>query len=343
MAGKLKIAVVGCGYWGPNLVRNFASMEGVELASICDQDQRRLDELFRRYRISKQTTRIEDILEDPDINAVALATPVSTHRPLGERILQAQKHLWVEKPLASTSRDASALVTLAKERDLCLFVDHTFVYEPAVRKARELVSSGELGEVLYFDSVRVNLGLFQADANVCWDLGPHDLSIADYVLERQPNELLAVGVRHIRGAPENLVYLTLKYDSNLMAHFHFNWLAPVKVRKTMIGGTRRMIVYDDLEPVEKIKVFDKGVTPSETADMDTRRQTLVSYRSGDMSSPKLELREPLSLAAIDFVDAIRSHRAPAANGAMGLRVVQILEAAQESIERGGMFVKIPKH
>jgi predicted dehydrogenase len=340
-SNTIGVAVIGAGYWGPNLVRNFSATPGVEVRWVCDLDKARLEDIARKFRIGKITTRHEEVLADAGVDAVAIATPVATHRPLGEAVLRAGKHLWVEKPLAGTVEDAQALVDLAREKDLRLLCDQTFIYTPAVRKIRDLVAAGEVGDVLYFDSVRVNLGLFQSDANVVWDLGPHDLSIAQYVLGQTPRAVSAIGVRHVDGAFENMAYVTLRYDGNLVAHFHFNWLAPVKLRLTMIGGTKKMIVYDDLDPVGKIKVYDKGIDIRHIeADAEERRRALVSYRTGDMWSPKLDQTEALALAARDFVSAIRERRAPVTDGNTGLEVVKVLAAAQRSLERGGEFVEV---
>jgi predicted dehydrogenase len=338
---SVKIAVVGAGYWGPNLIRNFSSTAGMEVAAVVDLDEARLADMARRFKVGRTTTRFEDVLRDPGIDAVALATPVATHRPLGEQALRAGKHLWVEKPLASTVADAEALVNLAAEKKRCLFVDHTFLYTPAVRKMRELISAGELGDVLYYDSVRVNLGLFQSDTNVLWDLGPHDLSIAQYVLGVRPRSVAAIGVRHVDGAHENMAYVTLRYERNVMAHFHFNWLAPVKVRFAMIGGSKKMIVYDDLEVSEKIKVYDKGIDVARPEqDVEAKRRALISYRAGDMWSPRLEGTEALTLAARDVAGAITEGRAPVANGQTGLDVVRILAAAQKSLDQSGAFIDL---
>jgi predicted dehydrogenase len=333
---------VGLGYWGPNLVRNFASLPDVELAWVCDIDDKRLATIARSFRVTKTTTRFAEILEDSEVDAVALATPVATHRPLGEAALRAGKHVWIEKPLAGSAEDAEALVAVARKHDRRLMVDHTFVYTPAVRKIRQLVQEGTLGDILYFDSVRVNLGLFQNDTNVLWDLGPHDFSIAQYVLDRKPQQVSAIAVRHVAGATENMAYVTLRYAGNLVAHFHLNWLAPIKVRMTMIGGSRRMVVYNELEPVEKVKVYDRGIDVHHPqTDEEERRRTLFQYRSGDLWSPMVEYVEPLSSAAKDFVSAIREHRAPLVDGEAGLQIVRVLAAAQRSLEADGKFVDIP--
>jgi predicted dehydrogenase len=338
VTATLRVAVIGAGYWGPNLIRNFAATPGIEVAWVCDLDPARLADAARKFRVERTTTSFQEVLDDPRVDAVIVATPVATHRPIGEAVLRAGKHLWLEKPLAGNAADAQALVDLARERGLRLLCDHTFVYTPAVRKIRELIGSGELGDVLYFDSVRVNLGLFQSDSNVVWDLGPHDLSIAQHVLGKVPREVSAIGVRHVQGALESMAYVTLRYDGNLVAHFHFNWLAPVKLRLTMIGGTKKMIVYDDLDPVGKIKIYDKGIDLAQ--DVEARRRTLISYRTGDMWSPRIDQTEALSLAARDFASAIREGRDPVADGAAGLAVVKVLAAAQRSLEQSGAFVEV---
>jgi predicted dehydrogenase len=337
----LRIGIVGLGYWGPNLVRNFAALPDVDVAWLCDLDAARLEGVGRPFRAGRKTTRFEDLLEDATLDAVVLATPIATHRPLGEAALEAGKHLWVEKPLAGSVADAAALVERARARERCLLVDHTFIYAPAVAKVRELVSQGELGEVLYFDSVRVNLGIFQSDASVIWDLGPHDLSIARAVLGKSPSRISCVAFRHVPGAHESMAYVTLRYEGTLVAHFHESWLAPVKLRQTLIGGTRRMILYNELDPMERVRVYDRGVDVRHgSADAEARRRALVSYRSGDLWSPRIEQHEPLAVAARDFVEAIRQRRAPLVDGEAGLEVVRALEAAQRSIERDGAFVDV---
>jgi predicted dehydrogenase len=335
----LRIAVVGCGYWGPNLVRNFAAAPDTEVAAVCDVNEARAQALARRLRVANVRTNVADVLADETVDAVALATPIATHRALGEAALRAGKHLWVEKPLASTVADAEALVTLAKDVDRRLFVDHTFLYTPAVRKIRELIDSGGIGDALYFDSTRVNLGLFQSDTNVLWDLAPHDVSIAQYVLGRRPREVSAIGVRHVDGATENMAFVTMRYEGKLVAHLNFNWLAPMKVRLTMIGGTRKMIVYDDTQTDEKVKVYEKGIDVA-PADLDARRGILVSYRSGDMWSPRLDSMEALAAAAKEFVSSIAEHRPPTTDGVAGLDVVRVLAAAQDSMNRNGEFVPV---
>lgn len=341
MHEPLRVAVIGCGYWGPNLIRNFSTAPGLEVAYACDLDAKRLEDVARKFRVARVTSQLTEVLADPTVHAVAIATPLPTHRHLAEAVLRAGKHLWVEKPLVATVKEAEELAALARERNLRLLVDHTFLYTPAVRKIRELFASGEMGEVMYFDSVRVNLGLFHASDNVLWDLAPHDLSIAQHVLGKLPREVSAFGVRHVEGAPENLAHVSLRYEGNLVAHFHFSWLAPVKVRRMMIGGSRRMVIYDDLEQMEKVKVFDRGVDIRRVqSDVEQRHKALVSYRSGDIWSPHLDGTEALSLAVQDFAASIREGREPLSSAQVGLDVVRVLAAAQSSLEQDGRWCPV---
>lgn len=335
----LRVGVVGCGYWGPNLVRNFASSRAFEVAWVCDRERGRVDELARTHRVGGTTTEPNEVFNDPTVDAVAIATPIGSHRALAEAALAKGKHVWIEKPLAGTLADAVAIEEAAKRAGKNVFVDHTFVYTPAVRKIRELFASGSLGDALYFDSVRVNLGLFQSDSNVLWDLGPHDLSIAQFVLARRPEAVSAIGVAHVAGAQENIAYVTLRYNDTLVAHFHMNWLAPVKVRRITVGGTKKMVVFDDLEVVEKIRVYDKGIDIA-TSEIEKRRGALVSYRSGDMFSPRIDQTEALRNAVEEFASSIIEKRQPLTGAAEGVDIVRTLAAAQTSLERGGGFVKL---
>src|SRR5881275_3155958 len=282
------IGVIGCGYWGPNLLRNFAENETAELRWICDLDEDRLAAMGRRYPAAQTTADYKKLLADPALDAVAVVTPVATHFQIAKEALLAGKHVLVEKPLTSTARDAEELIELAERHGRTLMVDHTFVYTGAVRKMKEIVAGGELGDLLYFDSIRINLGLFQRDINVLWDLAPHDLSIMDYLIGRQPVGLSALGSCHIEQGIENIAYLVMHFDDEFIAHFHFNWLAPVKIRRTLIAGSRKMILYDDIEPTEKIRVYDKGVTTNRDDNREADYQTLVSYRTGDVWAPKLD-------------------------------------------------------
>jgi predicted dehydrogenase len=342
----ISIGVIGCGYWGPNLLRNFAENEAAELRWICDTDEARLAAMSRRFPAAQTTTNYQQLISDPQIDAIAVVTPVATHYQIAKEALLAGKHTLVEKPLTATVREAEELVELAGANARTLMVDHTFVYTGAVQKIKEIVTAGELGDLLYLDSVRINLGLFQRDINVLWDLAPHDLSIMDYLIDRQPDAVSAVGSCHIEQGVENIAYLLLHFPGDFIAHFHFNWLAPVKIRRTLIAGSRKMILYDDIEPTEKVRVYDKGVTTNRAdADREADYQTLVSYRTGDVWAPKLDSTEALRHVVIEFLDSIRAKRPPLTDGASGLRVVRLLEAAQQSIKSGGQaqFLKSVVH
>lgn len=335
------IAVIGYGYWGPNLVRNFAEIDGARLVSVCDLNLDRLASVSKRYPDVEITSDYQEILRDPRIDAVAISTPVSTHFKLAMSALMAGKHVFVEKPVAASAEEAERLVDEAARRGLVLAVDHTFVHTGAVRKMRELVEGG-LGEVYYYDSVRVNLGLFQHDVSVLWDLAVHDLSIMDYVLPARPVAVAATGMRHVSGEPENIAYLTLHFPGSLIAHIHVNWLAPVKIRRVLIGGSRKMIVYDDLEPSEKIKVYDKGITLNDGPQPggEAIYQALVGYRTGDMWAPHLDVTEALGAELREFVACVTNGGTPIADGNAGLRVVRILEAATLSLAQRGRVVDL---
>lgn len=327
------ISVIGYGYWGPNLVRNFSQVPEARVVSVCDQRADRRAHVESVYPAIRTCSDVRDVWSNPTVQAVAIATPVSSHYELALQALRAGKHVFVEKPFTTTSAQAERLIEEAEKRQLTLMVDHTFVYTSAVRKIKELVDSGSIGKVHYYDSVRINLGLFQHDVNVLWDLAVHDLSIMDYLFERSPVTIAATGMAHVPGQPENLAYLTCYFDNSLIAHFHVNWMAPVKVRQTLVGGSQKMIVYDDIEMSEKIKVYDKGITLSDNpADI---YQLKVGYRAGDMWAPRLDNIEALQLEANHFVDCIINTRKPLTDGVVGLRVVRILEAASQSIANRG--------
>ncbi|MDI7860721.1 Gfo/Idh/MocA family oxidoreductase [Rhizobiaceae bacterium n13] len=335
------VAVIGYGYWGPNLVRNLAETQGAQLLYVCDLRKERLAAVHSRYPAVQITDDVEEVLRDPRVHAVAIATPVSTHFRLAMKALMAGKHVFVEKPMASTSDEARRMVEEAARRGLVLAVDHTFIHTGAVRKMREVVETG-VGDVYYYDSVRVNLGLFQHDVSVIWDLAVHDLSIMDYVLREKPVAVSATGMSHVAGEPENIAYLNLFFDSKLIAHIHVNWLAPVKVRRTLIGGSSKMIVYDDLEPSEKIKVYDKGITLNGNPQKNGEKihQMLVGYRTGDMYAPQLDMTEALGIELRQFVDCIEQNGTPIADGHAGLRVVRILEAATQSLADRGRVIEL---
>jgi predicted dehydrogenase len=334
----LKVGVIGYGYWGPNLVRNFMAAPGSSVVSVCDLRQERLGSLTKVYPNLKTHTDPLALIRDPEVDAVVVATPVSSHFDLAMASLKAGKHVLVEKPLASNSDQARLLIDEAANRNLVLMVDHTFVYTDAVRKMRQLILSGALGDIYYYDAVRVNLGLFQHDVNVIWDLAIHDLSIMDYVLPAKPIAISATGISHVPGQPENVAYITLFFANNQIAHVHVNWLTPVKVRHTLIGGSEKMILYDDLEPSEKLKVYDKGITV--TPGTEDVYKMLVSYRSGDMWAPRLDNTEALQTEAIHFVDCVMNGTHAETDGSTGLRMVNMIEAAEQSLRARGQLVEI---
>ena len=335
----VKIGVVGFGYWGPNLVRNFTTAPKSQVKIVCDLDPEKRSRAKTQYPTIETADHYEDILADKEVDAVVIATPVSTHYEIALKALQAGKHVLVEKPLASSSQEAKHLVEEAKNRNLVLMVDHIFIYTSAVRKVRELVDSGELGEILYYDSVRINLGLFQRDVNVIWDLAVHDLSILDYIFLKKPIAVSTTGISHVEGEHENIAYLTLLFEGNLIAHIHVNWLAPVKIRQTLIGGSNKMLVYDELKSVEKIKIYDKGITLN-NENGEREHQLRIGYRSGDMWSPHLPVKEALQEMAQHFIHCIENNKKPITDGDSGLRVVRILEAASHSIKERSIVVNL---
>ncbi|BAZ47955.1 oxidoreductase domain protein [Nostoc sp. NIES-4103] len=338
MGNMINIGVIGYGYWGPNLVRNFAEIPTAQVIKVSDFKPELLAKAQTRYPTLQVTTDSQDIFKDPKIDAVVIATPVSTHYDLALAALQAGKHVLVEKPMTTSSEQAKRLIEEAEKRNLVLMVDHTFVYTGAVRKMHELITSNRLGDIYYYDSVRVNLGLFQHDVNVIWDLAVHDLSIMNYLLPSQPYAVSATGISHVPGEPENIAYLTLFFESNLIAHIHVNWLAPVKVRRTLIGGSQKMIVYDDLEPSEKVKIYDKGITVN--GNSESVYQMLIGYRTGDMWSPQLDMTEALRTEGLHFINCIEQGSRPITDGEAGLRIVRILEAATESMKQRGQLVEL---
>lgn len=335
----IKAGLIGYGYWGPNVARNLADTDAVTVAAIADARAERREAAARRHPLAQMHTDAADLIARDDLDAVVIATPLHTHYALAAAALAAGKHVLVEKPLAASRRDAESLGELADKHGVRLMVDHTFVYTGAVRKIRELVDAGRLGDLLYLDSVRVNLGLFQQDTNVIWDLAAHDLSIMDYLVDARPIAVSADGTAMAGYDRENVAYVTVHFDNGFLAHFHVNWLAPVKIRQMLLGGRQRMLVYDDTDPDEKVRVYDKGVD-LDVKDDQVRRQVLVSYRTGDMHAPKLDRREALSLVAQEFADAITAKRAPLTGAAAGIRVVSLLEAAERSLRSQGARVRL---
>jgi predicted dehydrogenase len=336
---RVRVAQIGCGYWGQNLLRNFGEVDDVALVAACDLDSSLLARAKRRYPTLRVTQDYSDILSDPQIDAVVLATPVSTHYRFARKALEAGKHVLVEKPLATSTYEALDLIELAERWHKVLMVDHTFLYTSAVRRMKELIDRGEIGELLYYDSVRINLGLIQSDTNVLWDLGPHDFSIMEYLCGLDPVSVSAIGVGHLDYPHQSITYVTVRFNSKLIAHFHLNWLAPVKVRMTLVGGTQKMIVYNDMEPSEKVKVYDRGVNLNH--DPERRTRMLADYRNGDMLAPHLDTSEALRLVAREFTQAIVEDRAPFTDGHSGYRVVCLLVAAQRSLEQNGREVELP--
>ena len=335
----IRIAVLGYGYWGPNLARNIADNPAYRLAAIADSSPDRLMLAARRYPGIDVVTEAAQVLARGDIDAVAIATPPATHYPLALEALRQGKHVLVEKPLAETSGQCARLMEEAERRNLTLMVDHIFVYTPAVAKIHELMRQPEFGDVLYYDSVRANLGLFQSDVNVLWDLAVHDLSIINHVLPATPIAVSATGIRHFEGV-ENTAYLTVFFDNPVIAHLSVNWLAPVKIRQVMIGGRKRMIVYDEVEPSEKVKVYDKGVEVGRQTNPENTRKILVSYRTGDVWAPHLEHVEALRNVFGHFHDCVAGGQRPLTGGEAGLGVVRILEAAEQSMRHRGQPVDL---
>ena len=335
----IKVGLIGYGYWGPNLARNLADTEGVELAAIAEARPDRREAAARHHQGTTMVADAADLIKRDDLEAVVIATPLHTHYALAAAAIERGRHVLIEKPLAASKKEAESLAELADKHGVRLMVDHTFVYTGAVRTIRGLVDSGQLGDLLYLDSVRVNLGLFQQDTNVIWDLAAHDLSIMDYLVDARPVAVSADGTALAGFDRENVAYVTVHFDTGFLAHFHVNWLAPVKIRQMLFGGRQRMLVYDDMDPSEKVRVYDKGVN-LDVVDDQTRRQILVSYRTGDMHAPKLDRREALSLVTREFADAIAERRTPLTGAAAGIRVVSLLEAAERSLRSQGSRIRM---
>ena len=331
----LRVGVIGCGYWGPNLVRNFARHPQSQVQAVCDTLYERATRLAAEYRIPTVTDRAEELLKAPDLDLVVIATPSFTHYHLARAAIEAGKHVLVMKPLTTRADQAEDLCALAERQGVLLAVDHTFVFTGAVRKMKQLIDAGEVGELYYFDSVRINLGLIQTDVNVVWDLAPHDVSIMDHLIGQEPVSVSAIGASHGGSPTENIAYLTVRYGGALLGHVHVNWLAPAKVRRTILGGSKRMLIYDDMEPSEKLKVYDKGFTVAPHPSPEDEYRLLISYRVGDMHAPQIEAKEALAVETDNVVKATQGREPLVSDGRAGWRVVRILEAAQRSIEQGG--------
>lgn len=333
----VKCAIIGYGYWGPNLVRNFSTAENSMVHTVADLRAERLAVVTKNYPGINVTTDIDSIWSNPEIDAVIIATPVFTHFDLAKKALNSGKHVLLEKPMTDTVAHATELIELANKKSKVLMVDHTFLYTSAVQKMKQLIESGDIGKVKYFDSTRVNLGLIQQDVNVLWDLAPHDISILDYLIPAKPVSVQATGVSHIHNGIENIAYLTVNYDYDFIAHFHCSWSSPLKIRMMLIGGDKKMIVFNDMEPTEKIRLYDTGHSVSTDEE---KRKVLVDYRIGDVYIPKLDLREALGGMVKDFIDAITKGTTPIASYESGLNTIRILEAAQLSIKEKGRQVEL---
>src|SRR2546428_14164383 len=336
----VRVGVIGCGYWGPNLVRNFVHHPLSQVEAVCDVRYERAVRIGNEYRIPTVTDRAEEVLRAPDINVIIIATPSFTHYELAKAALQAGKHVLVMKPLATRLADANELCELADRQGVLLAVDHTFVFTGAVRRMKELIVAGDVGDLYYFDSVRINLGLFQTDVNVVWDVAPNDVAIMDYLIGQEPITVSATGASHGGSPTENIAYVTVRYQGSLLGHVHVNWLAPAKVRRTILGGSKMMMIYDDMEASEKLKVYDKGFSIATDLSVEKEYQQMISYRSGDMHAPQLDTREALAIEVDNVIDTIHGKDELVVNGRAGWRVVRILEAAQRSIDEGGSVVRV---
>jgi predicted dehydrogenase len=330
--------VIGLGYWGPNLVRNLSSSPATELVAICDRDRARVTAIGAQFPAARQLFDSAEVFAADDIDAVCVATPVASHYALVKGALEAGKHVLVEKPFVQDVAQAEELVALARERGLVLMLDHVFLYSPSVRRLGEAVRSGELGEIQYVDSVRINLGLIQHDVNVLWDLAAHDLSIMDFLVGRLPRSVVAFGEAHQGHDLADVAYLHLDYGDGLIASVHVNWLSPVKIRHFLVGGSRRSALYNELDPSERLKIYDRGV--DSTPDPESKRRIAVSYRSGDVVAPRLDPVEPLRAMVEHFAECVREGRRPISDGEQGLRIVRILAASEESLAQRGASIPL---
>ena len=332
----IRIGVLGYGYWGPNIVRNLRGLDGCDVAMVCDRSAAALKRVKQAHPDQVVTTDPAELLTSPDIDAVAVVTPVCSHFELAKAALQNGKHVFIEKPFTSSTRQAEELVELAERKNLKIMVDHTFLFTGAVRKMRELIDEGVLGDLYYYDSTRVNLGLFQHDVSVIWDLAPHDLSIMDFIIQQKPEAVVATGEAHLNGHVD-VAFITVYFPRNTIAHVNVNWLSPVKIRTTLIGGEKKMLVWNDLDADEKIKVYDKGAQMKSGQDL---HELLVSYRAGDMWAPRVDQTEALKVELGYFIDCVRKDETPLNDGVAGARVVRMLEAADQSLKERGKAIKL---
>jgi predicted dehydrogenase len=335
----INVGVVGYGYWGPNVARNFNETPGARVVAISDADDGSLKRAAQSYPEMRMAKDCQDLLTASDIDVIAIVTPVSSHFEIAKAALSNGKHIFIEKPFTASVAQAEQLIELADKKGLKIMVDHTFLFTGAVKKIKELIDDGVLGDLYYFDSIRVNLGLFQKDVNVVWDLAPHDLSIMDHLIDKEPTAVMATGVAHFNNALEDVAYITVYFPDNVIAHLNVNWLSPVKIRTTLIGGQKKMLVWNDLVSDEKIRVYDKGVEGME-GSKEHSYGLRVSYRSGDMWAPRVNQVEALKGEAAYFVDCINNNLNPKNDGKAGLRVVRMLEAIIKSLKLGGTLVRL---
>ena len=333
------MGVIGCGYWGPNLIRNINSSSKANLKWVCDLDEVKLSKIGSLYPNVKKTNNIDDLLNDPQIDAVAIATPVNTHYPIAKKCLNKYKNVLIEKPISSTSIQAEELISIAEKNNLSLMCDHTYCYSSAIRKIKDIIDDDVIGKVLYYDSTRINLGLFQKDINVAWDLAPHDLSILFYLFDQKPLTLNATGAIHSVEGIENISYISLFYPNNFIAHINVNWLSPLKQRKVIITGDKKMLLWDDLNQSESIKIYDTGIGIEHFPEKD-KRKFLISYRHGDTNIPQLDSSEPLGEVINEFVNSINENRKSLTDGISGFNVLKVLEAVNASIKNNGNEVKL---
>ena len=335
-ANLVRVGVIGYGYWGPNIVRNLHGQKHSRAFMVCDKNPLALARVRKAYPDIETVSDPLEVIRSSEIDAVAIVTPVWTHYELAKAALEEGKHVFIEKPFTSSVAQAEELVELAARKRLTIMVDHTFLFTGAVRKIRELTDSGALGDLYYYDSLRVNLGLFQHDVSVIWDLAPHDLSIMDHVIKAEPDSIVATGEKHLNSV-EDVAFMTVYFPRNMIAHINVNWLSPVKIRTTLIGGQKKMVVWNDLVADEKVRIYDKGV---QITSGEGIRDLLVSYRSGDMWAPQLEQMEALHVELDYFADCVMNNKVPFNDGHAGLRVVRMLEAAEESIHKKGELVRL---